>query len=112
MRKPSERRRAPRSFCLLVVRCRGAAEEWQPASALDITESGCRLRVGQQPAAGARLELRFEALLHDGAKSSTIEVPARVTWCRPLQGAAAEIGVEFLAAPTGLSQILGALEAR
>jgi hypothetical protein len=112
MRKPPDRRRAPRSFCLLVVRCRAAGEDWQPASALDLTEAGCRLRLGRQRESGARLELRFEALLHDGAKSATVEVPARVSWCRPLQGEAAEIGVEFLATPSGLSQLLGALETR
>jgi hypothetical protein len=112
MRKPGERRRRSRTSCLLVVRCRAAADDWQPASALDLTAAGCRLRVGREPPEGAPLELRFEALLHDGAKSSTIEVPARVTWRRPLPGSGAEIGVEFLASPTGLSEILGVLEPR
>jgi hypothetical protein len=112
MTKPPERRRRFRSFCLLVVRCRAAGDDWQPASVLDLTESGCRLRVSRQPPASTRMELRFEALLHDGVKSATIEVPARVTWCRPLQGDAAEVGAEFLAPPEGLSEILGALEGR
>jgi len=112
MTKPPERRRRSRSFCLLAVRCRAAGDDWQPASVLDLTASGCRLRVTRQPQASARMELRFEALLHDGAKSATIEVPARVTWCRPLQGDAAEIGAEFLEPPEGLSEIVGALEGR
>src|SRR5687768_7004315 len=112
MPKRVDRRRKSRSYCLLVVRYRvrdDAAGEWRAASVLDLTERGCRLKVGEQPAPGAELELRFEALLHDGVKSATIEAPARVMWCRPGAQSSSEIGVQFAAAPAGLSEIRRAL---
>ena len=109
--KPADRRRAPRTFCLLVVRYRASGDaggEWRPASVLDLTQGGCRLRAGRPPLAET-LEVRFEALLHDGAKSATIEAPSRVTWSRPLGHSAVELGLEFSSPPEGLSEILDLL---
>jgi hypothetical protein len=115
MTEPSERRRKQRAACLLVVRFSAAddaARGLRPASVLDLNETGCRLRVSEPLATGASLLLRFEALLHDGIKSASIETPARVMWCRPLTGSSCELGAEFDAAPAGLSEILRALGRR
>jgi len=113
LRKTINRRRKPRSACLLVVRYRRRADEtsaWLPASVLDLTDAGCRLRIDEDLAAGTPLLLRLEALLRDGVKSATVETPAAVMWCRPQDGSSYELGLELAAAPAELNEILGALD--
>lgn len=113
MRKRSNRRRKARFACLLVVQYRprkGTASPWRPASVLDLTDAGCRLRIAEALAGGTRLLLRFEALLRDGVKSAETEAPATVMWCRPHGRFSHELGLELEGLPAPLNEILGALD--
>lgn len=89
----------------------GATTSWRPASVLDLTDVGCRLQIAEDLAGGMPVELRFDALLRDGAKSASIDTRAAVMWCRPHGGFAYEVGLQFFAAPPpGLNEILNAID--
>jgi c-di-GMP-binding flagellar brake protein YcgR len=107
MRKRSNRRRKARLACMLVVQYRVRAALWRAAAVLDLSDAGCRLRVDEALASGTPLLLRFDALLHDGATSTTLETAARVMWCRPQRPGFQELGLEFASGPLELNEILG-----
>jgi hypothetical protein len=114
MQDGPNRRRSARLACMLVVEYRpgtGAAAFWRPASVLDLTLVGCRLRVGEDLASGSPVALRFDALLEDGVKSTSIDASATVLWCR-VEGLSRQVGLKFAATPAGLNEILGALGSR
>jgi len=103
----SNRRITSRRACLLVVRYR-AESEWRPATAMDISPHGCRLRVGEDLVKGKTVTVLFEAPLRDGAQAAAVEVPGAVQWSR-LEGLSYQAGVHFAGCPDGLLEILGAL---
>jgi hypothetical protein len=103
----SNRRITSRRACLLVVRYR-AESEWRPATAMDISPHGCRLRIGEDLSKGNGVTVLFEAPLRDGAQATAVEVPGRVQWSR-LEGLSYQAGVHFAGAPDQLLEILGAL---
>ncbi len=101
------RRRQARLACMLGVQYKldGA---WHAAGVIDLTETGCRLRVGEDLPPGAPVRLRFDAPIRDGARSATIEAEARVMWCRR-QGLSSQAGLSFVSAPEGVREILAEL---
>lgn len=103
----SNRRITARQACLLVVRYR-AASEWRPATAMDLSPHGCRLRVGEDLTTRKIVKVLFEAPLRDGAQTSAVEIPGIVMWSR-LEGLSYQAGLHFEASPDGLLEILGAL---
>ena len=103
----SNRRITSRKACLLVVRYR-AESEWRPATAMDISPHGCRLRVGEDLGKGKKVTVAFEAPLRDGAQAAAVEVPGDVQWTR-FEGLSYQAGVHFAGCPDGLMEILDAL---
>jgi hypothetical protein len=103
----SNRRITSRRACLLVVRYR-AESEWRPATAMDISPHGCRLRVGEDLGKGKKVTVIFEAPLRDGAQAAGVEVPGSVQWSR-LEGLSYQAGVHFGGSPEGLIEVLEAL---
>ena len=103
----SNRRITARQACLLVVRYR-AASQWRPATAMDLSPHGCRLRVGEDLPTGKIVQVLFEAPLRDGAQASAVEIPGIVMWSR-FEGLSHQVGLHFEASPDGLLEILGAL---
>lgn len=103
----SNRRITSRRACLLVVRYR-AESEWRPATAMDISPHGCRLRVGEDLGKGKKVTVIFEAPLRDGAQATGVEVPGSVQWSR-LEGLSYQAGVHFAGSPEGLIDVLEAL---
>jgi PilZ domain len=103
----SNRRITARKACLLTVRYR-ANGEWRPATAMDLSPYGCRLRVGEDIARGAIVAVSFEVPIQDGVRSASVEVPGRAIWAR-LEGLSYQIGVHFEDSPLGLLEILSAL---
>jgi PilZ domain-containing protein len=103
----SNRRITSRRACLLIVRYR-AESEWRPATAMDISPHGCRLRVGEDLAKGKLVTILFETPLRDGAQATSVEVPGAVQWSR-LEGLSYQAGVHFAGCPDGVLEILGAL---
>ncbi len=107
MKETAERRRLRRVACMLTAHYR-AGQHWNPCAVLDLSEHGCRLRVGEHLDDRARVQLRFETLLHDGARAVSLEVDAVVMWCCQ-DGLSRQAGTHFTASPVGLHQILGAI---
>ena len=69
----TNRRLTARKACLLTVRYR-TAKDWHPATCMDLSRDGCRLRLGEDLARGSAVTLLFEAPLADGARSPSVEV--------------------------------------
>jgi hypothetical protein len=103
----SNRRITSRRACLLVVRYR-ADSDWRPATAMDLSPHGCRLRVGEDLSKVKTLTVLFEAPLRDGAQATSVEVEGTLTWCR-LEGLSFQAGLHFSSVPDGLLEILGVL---
>ena len=103
----SNRRITSRRACLLVVRYK-ADSDWRPATAMDLSPHGCRLRVGEDLSKVKTVAVLFEAPLRDGAQAASVEVPGTVMWCR-LEGLSFQAGLHFGGVPDSLLEILGAL---
>jgi hypothetical protein len=103
----NNRRITARKACLLTVRYRAEAG-WRPATAMDISPYGCRLRVGEDVPRGAEVAVVFEAPPRDGQQRATVEVPGRAIWAR-LEGLSYQVGVHFEDSPPGLPHVLAAL---
>ena len=103
----NNRRITARKACLLTVRYR-ADDDWRPATAMDISPYGCRLRVGEDVPRGADVAVVFEAPPRDGEERATVEVPGKAIWAR-LEGLSYQVGVHFEDSPPGLPDVLAAL---
>lgn len=103
----SNRRVTSRRACLLTVRYR-AESDWRPATAMDLSPHGCRLRVGEDLSKRKTVTVLFEAPLRDGARAAAVEVPGSVTWCR-IEGLSFQAGVHFAGCPDGLLELLAVL---
>ncbi len=103
----TNRRITARKACLLTVRYK-ANGDWRPATAMDLSPYGCRLRVGEDIPRGARVAVVFEAPIQDGSKTASVEVPGTAIWAR-LEGLSYQVGVHFEDSPMGLLEILSVL---
>lgn len=103
----SNRRITARKACLLTVRYR-VKGDWRPATAMDLSPYGCRLRVGEDLIRGARVSVVFETAKNDSSGTASVEVPGRLIWSR-LEGLSFQVGLHFDSAPPGLQDILDAL---
>jgi hypothetical protein len=102
-RRPNRRLQA-RHACLLTVRYR-SRKDWRPATAMDLSIQGCRLRVGEDLATGAELTVMLERLAGESAAAVSVEVPGVVMWSR-LEGLSHQAGIQFRGQPDGLDDIL------
>ena len=100
----TNRRLTARLACRLIVSYR-CAKDWHPATGMDLSENGCRLRLGEDLAHGRSLTVRFR---HGGKHPLSADVPGTVIWCR-LEGLSHQAGVHFSAEPAELRAILLAL---
>ena len=103
----NNRRITARKACLLKVSYR-ANGDWRPATAMDLSPYGCRLRVGEDIARGARVAVVFETPIQDGARTASVEVPGTAIWAR-LEGLSFQVGVHFGDPSMGLLEILSVL---
>jgi hypothetical protein len=103
----TNRRLSARRACLLTVRYR-LREHWHPATVLNLSAQGCRLRLGQDLARGTAVSVMFETPLRDGATGMNAEVQGVVTWSR-LEGLSHQSGIQFDSAPRELNELLSAL---
>lgn len=101
------RRITARRACLLTVRYR-INGDWRPATAMDLSPYGCRLRVGEDIDRGVAMAVVFEAPLRDGVRAAAVEVPGTTIWAR-LEGLSFQVGVHFAGQPDGLLDILSIL---
>jgi len=103
----SNRRITARKACLLTVHYK-VNGGWRPATAMDLSPYGCRLRVGEDIARGVDVAVMFEVAGRDGEESTTVEVPGKSIWAR-LEGLSFQVGVHFEGSPEELAEILAAL---
>jgi hypothetical protein len=101
------RRLTARRACLLIVRYK-VDQHWHPATVLNLSAQGCRLRLGQDLARGTRVGLLFETPLRDGATALNAEVEGCVTWSR-LEGLSHQVGIQFSSDARALQDLLEAL---
>jgi hypothetical protein len=105
-RRPN-RRLSARRACLLSVRYR-AAKDWHPATVVNISTTGCRLRLGQDLERGTPVAVQFDAPLRDGATALHADVEGVVSWSRP-EGLSFQVGIQFRAPSSALSDLLESL---
>jgi PilZ domain len=103
----TNRRVTARRACRLSVRY-NTTDDWHPATAMDLSNRGCRLRVGESLARGRRLRVLFEVPLRDGASIPSVEVRADVIWSR-VEGISHQVGLVFDESPAALQEVLAAL---
>lgn len=83
------------------------SDEWRPATAMDISHKGCRLRLGEELPRGKSVQLRFT---HAGADGQPVAagVAGTVIWTR-LEGLSYQAGVHFPTESPDLEAILATL---
>ena len=106
-RPAANRRFTARLACQLTVRYR-AGKDWHPVTAMDLSNSGCRLRLGEDLPRGSRLSVVFETPVKDGSSALHVEVPGVVIWCR-IEGLSHQAGIHFSKETPELEDILAAL---
>jgi hypothetical protein len=101
------RRGLARRACLLTVRYR-AGKAWHPATVIDLSSTGCRLRTGEDLSHAGAVDVWFERPIRDGTPAATLEASGSVIWTRR-EGLSFQIGIQFPREPEGLSEILRAM---
>ena len=99
-----ERRASTRRACVLQVRYRGKGG-WHPATAVDLSTRGCRLRVGEDLVRGSEVQVAF-APPAAGAGGPEVEAVGTVMWCR-LEGLSYQAGIHFAEERAEVEQLLG-----
>jgi len=97
-----DRRRSTRRACLLVARYR-VGTGWHPATLVDLSARGCRLRIGEDLARGAAVRVE----LSPRGASAPVDLTGSVMWCR-LEGLSHQVGVHFDDPPDDLASLLDA----
>jgi PilZ domain len=99
----SNRRLTARRACKLTVKYR-SGDGWHPATAMDLSHKGCRLRLGEDLARGGEVTVVFETPDTGGA-GLEVEIPGQVIWSRR-EGLSHQAGIHFADPPPALSTIL------
>jgi PilZ domain len=97
-----DRRSSTRRACLLGARYR-VASGWHPATLVDLSARGCRLRIGEDLPRGAAVRVE----LSPRGAAAPVEVEGSVVWCR-LEGLSHQAGVHFDDPPGDLTGLLDA----
>ncbi|HET7291095.1 MAG TPA: PilZ domain-containing protein [Vicinamibacteria bacterium] len=103
----SNRRLTARRACLLTVRYK-TATTWHPATAVNISAQGCRLRLGEDLERGTTVAVMFETPLRDGATALNAELEGVVSWSR-LEGLSHQVGIQFTSPSQALQDLMDSL---
>jgi len=99
----TNRRLTARHACHFTARYR-LGEDWHPATAMDLSLRGCRLRLGEDLPREAAVVVAFESAPVDG-RTLEVEVAGAVIWSRR-EGLSFQSGIHFQDSPDVLEQIL------
>jgi hypothetical protein len=99
----TNRRLTARHACHLTVRYR-LGPDWHPATAMDLSMRGCRVRLGEDLPREAAVVVAFESQPVDG-RTLEVEVAGAVIWSRR-EGLSFQAGIHFQNPPDQLEQIL------
>jgi PilZ domain len=97
-----DRRSSTRRACLLGARYRVGAG-WHPATLVDLSARGCRLRIGEDLPRGAAVRVE----LSPRGAPAPVDLTGSVMWCR-LEGLSHQAGVHFEDPPDDLVSLLDA----
>jgi hypothetical protein len=100
----TNRRLTARHACHFTVRYR-PANDWHPATAMDLSLRGCRLRLGEDLARNSGVTVAFESPPAADGSTMEVEVAGTVIWCRR-EGLSYQAGIHFTDAPDALEHIL------
>ena len=100
----SNRRLTARRACKLTVRYR-SEQGWHPATAMDLSQKGTRLRLGEDLARGTAVTVAFETPEDKGGQPIEVAIPGQVIWSRR-EGLSYQAGIHFDQVPDALSTIL------
>lgn len=98
------RRVISRKACLLTVMYR-TRDSWHPATAMDLSQNGCRLRLGEDLARATKLTVLLESPELEGIRPVHVEVAGNVIWSR-LEGLSYQVGIHFTNSPWELEVIV------
>ena len=99
----SNRRLTARHACRLTVKYK-SGRDWHPATAMDVSPQGCRLRVGEDLPRGTEIALSF--LRHENLEAGpAVQVTGTIIWCR-FEGLSHQAGIHFKSGDA-LAEILG-----
>ena len=101
----ANRRLSARVACRLAVSY-STGSEWHPATGMDLSAHGCRLRLGEDLPRGSTLRVRVEHAAED--ESLKAELEGTVIWSR-LEGLSYQVGIHFPNEDEGINQILAKL---
>jgi hypothetical protein len=101
------RRLSARRACLLTVRYR-VDKQWHPATVLNLSGQGCRLRLGEDLPRATELSVLFETPLRDGATTASAEVRGSVSWSRP-EGLSHQVGIQFSSDSGPVEELLASI---
>jgi PilZ domain len=103
------RRLTARVTCQLQAAYRGGVGAWHPATAMDLSRRGCRLRLGEELARGSHASVRFSHVSpNGGGVVVSAEVGGAVMWSR-LEGLSYQAGIHFPDDSQSLLELLGTL---
>jgi hypothetical protein len=100
----TNRRLTARHACHITARYRGD-KDWHPATAMDLSIRGCRLRLGEDLERSGSVTVAFESPPDAEGRTLEVEVAGTVIWCRR-EGLSYQAGIHFQDAPDSLEQIL------
>jgi hypothetical protein len=103
----ANRRLSARIACRLAVSYSTGAE-WHPATGMDLSSHGCRLRLGEDLPRGSSLRVRIESPAVEGSEAMQAELAGTVIWSR-LEGLSFQVGIQFPAHDPGVDRILATL---
>ena len=103
--KRPNRRITARIACRLSVSYAATPGEWRPATAMDLSRLGCRLRTGEDLPRDKKVSVREEFRMAD-EPVLTVDGIGTVMWTR-LEGLSYQTGIQFDGEPEGLSDLLG-----
>ena len=103
--KRPNRRITARIACRLSVSYAATPGEWRPATAMDLSRLGCRLRTGEDLPRDKKVSVRVEFRMAD-EPTLTVDGIGTVMWTR-LEGLSYQTGIQFDGEPEGLSDLLG-----
>jgi hypothetical protein len=97
------RRLSARVACRLTVSY-FAGGQWHPATGMDLSATGCRMRLGEDLPRGSSLRVRIDPRTIAG-ETLRAEIEGAVIWSR-LEGLSYQVGIQFTSDDPNLHRIM------
>jgi hypothetical protein len=102
-RPRANRRLSARVACRLAVSYY-AGDQWHPATGMDLSATGCRIRLGEDLPRGSNLRVRIDPRTIEG-EALRAELGGVVVWTR-LEGLSYQAGIQFTSDDEKLHRIM------